>query len=265
MLKRPVKITYSFLNFIGFLSVIIMNSLAVILPLNNRTTQELSDKYPNLFVPAGITFSVWGIIYILLAVFIIYQFISAFRKSNGKRGLFEKMGILFFLSCIFNVAWIFAWHYEIVWLSLIFMFCLLVSLIIIYIRIDTDRFSSGITEKIMLRIPFSVYLGWISIATIANITAFLVKINWNGFGIDDQVWAVIVISAGILITLAVLFSRNDIFYCLVVIWAFTGILLKRLADTNANDQLVFYASIIGIAIIFIGIIIQLSLKKKIYR
>jgi hypothetical protein len=264
MLSRKVRITYSFLNLVGFLAVVIVNALAVLLPINNRTTQQLSDKYPNLFVPAGITFSIWGIIYILLLVFIIYQFVVAFRKSSLERDIFEKIGILFFISCIFNVAWIFAWHYEIVWLSLIIMVLFLISLISICVRLAVGRQPVRNSEKILVNIPFSVYLGWITIATIANATAFLVKINWNGFGIDSQVWAAIVITIGVIITLAILFSRNDIFYSLVVIWALVGILLKRISDNSMPDQLVIIASIAGIAIVGLGIIVQLIIKKKIY-
>jgi hypothetical protein len=264
MLKKSIKITYSFLNFIGFLAVVSVNALAVILPINNRTTQELSDKYPNLFVPAGITFSIWGIIYILLLLFAVYQFVIAFGRSSDQRGIFEKIGILFFISCIFNVAWILAWHYEIVWLSLIIMVLLLISLILIYIRLDTGRSDIKNSEKILVNIPFSIYLGWITIATIANVTAFLVKINWNKFGVSDQLWTVIVIAVGVIITLATVFSRNDIFYCLVVIWALVGILLKRIADNSMPDQLVIIASIVGIAIVGLGIIVQLIRKKKIY-
>jgi len=264
MLKKSTKATYSFLNLIGFLAVVIVNALAVILPINNMTTQQLSDKYPNLFVPAGITFSIWGIIYLLLLVFIIYQFIVAFRRSSDERGIFEKISILFFISCIFNVAWILAWHYEIVWLSLIIMVLLLISLISIYVRLGTGKPGIRNSEKIMINIPFSVYLGWITIATIANATAFLVKINWYKFGISDQLWTVIVIAVGIIITLATLFSRNDIFYCLVVIWALVGILLKRIADNSMPDQMVIISSIVGMSLIGLGMIVQLIRKKKIY-
>jgi hypothetical protein len=264
MLRRSTRITYSFLNFIGFLAVVMVNAMAVILPINNRTTQELSDKYPNLFVPAGITFSIWGIIYIFLFAFIIYQFIVAFRKSSLERDIFEKIGILFFISCILNVAWILAWHYEIVWLSIIIMVLLLISLISIYVRLGTRGTQVRNTEKILVNIPFSVYLGWITIATIANATAFLVQINWNKFGISDQLWTVIVIAVGIIITLATVFSRNDIFYCFVVIWALAGILLKRMADSSMPDQMVIIASIAGMSIVGLGVIVQLIRKKKIY-
>jgi len=197
-------------------------------------------------------------------MFAIYQFVVAFRRSSDKRGIFEKIGILFFISCIFNVAWILAWHYEIVWLSIIIMVLLLISLILIYVRLGTRRPQVRNSEKILINIPFSVYLGWITIATIANVTAFLVQINWNKFGISDQLWTVAVIAVGVIITLATVFSRNDIFYCFVVIWALVGILLKRIADNSMPDQLVIIASIAGIAIVGLGIIVQLIRKKKIY-
>jgi len=264
MLRRSTKITYALLNFIGLIGVIVVNALAVILPINNITTGELSDKYPNLFVPAGITFSIWGVIYLLLILFIIYQFVAAFRKSQDERGIFEKIGILFFLSCGFNIAWILAWHYEIVWLSLIIMVLLLLSLIFIYIRLDTGRVRIKNYEKVFVNIPFSIYLGWITIATIANVTAYLVNINWDRFGMREQFWTVIVIAVGIILTYAILFSRNDIFYALIVVWALVGILLKRIADTSIPDALVTFTSITGIVIAVIGIIAQLIRKKKIY-
>ncbi len=264
MLRKSSKVFYALLNLIGLLAVIAVNAMAVLLPINNRTTQELSDKYPNLFVPAGITFSIWGVIYLLLLLFIIYQFVAALRKSTGERGIFEKIGILFFISCIFNIAWILAWHYEFVWLSLIIMVLLLLTLITIYIRLQTGRPGIKNYEKVFVNIPFSTYLGWITIATIANVTAYLVNINWGGFGISGQLWTVIVIAVGVIITLLTLFSRNDIFYSLVVVWALVGILLKRMADASVSDNLIIIASIAGIVIVALGIITQLVRKKRIY-
>lgn len=264
MLKKSSRIAYSLLNLIGFLTMVAVNALAVLLPINNRTTQELSDKYPNLFVPAGITFSIWGIIYMLLFLFVIYQFVIAFRKSANERGIIEKIGILFFISCILNIAWIITWHYEAVWLSLIIMVLLFISLAAIYVRLGTGRPGIKNSEKIFVNLPFSVYIGWITIATIANITAFLVKINWNRFGISDQIWTVIVIAVGTIIALATVLARNDIFYCLVVIWALVGILLKRLADNSMPDQAVIITTIIAMAIIALSVIVQLIRKKKVY-
>lgn len=261
---KPKKIFLSFLNLVGFLAIVIVNALAVILPINNRTTQELSDKYPNLFVPAGLTFSIWGIIYILLAFFIVYQLIAAFKEKIGEKGLFEKIGVIFFISAVLNVGWILAWHYEIVWLSLVIMLMLLASLLAIYLRLKIGKSGARASEKVFGHIPFSVYLGWITIATIANTTALLVKMGWDRFGLSEQFWTVLVIAVGIVIALAVLFIRNDIFYCLVVDWAFIGILIKRLGDKTTPALSVIITIIIGLAVITIGIIVQKIRSKSLY-
>ena len=255
-------LTLSILNLIGFLGTIVVNGLANALPLNNKTTGELSDQYPNLFVPAGLTFSIWGVIYILLAIFVIYGLIISVKNNTQKTAFIENIGILFFISSLANIGWIFAWHYEILPLSLVLMLVILGSLITIYLRLHIGKSDSSSSEKYMVHLPFSVYLGWITIATIANVTAVLVDINWNTFGLGEQFWAVAVIIVGIAIALSVLFTRKDIFYCLVVDWALLGILLKRLADSTPV-QSVIIISIIGMALISVGIIAQI-IRKRVY-
>ncbi|MFC1929019.1 hypothetical protein ACFLXK_05425 [Chloroflexota bacterium] len=255
-------LTLSILNLIGFLGTIVVNGLANALPLNNKTTGELSDKYPNLFVPAGLTFSIWGVIYILLAIFVIYGLVISIKNNTQKTAFIENIGILFFISSLANIGWIFAWHYEILPLSLVIMLVILGSLITIYLRLHIGKSDSSSSEKYLVHLPFSVYLGWITIATIANVTAVLVDINWNTFGLGEQFWAVAVIIVGIAIALSVLFTRKDIFYCLVVDWALLGILLKRLADSTPV-QSVIIISIIGMALIIVGIIAQIA-RKRVY-
>jgi len=255
-------IILSILNVLGVLGVVIVNALAVMLPLNNKTTQELSDQYPNLFVPAGLTFSIWGVIYILLAIFVIYGLIIAIRKDAQKSSFIGNIGVLFFISCLANIGWIFAWHYEILPLSLVLMLLILGCLLLIYLRLHIGKSDSSNTEKYMVHLPFSVYLGWITIATIANVTALLVDAGWNTFGLGEQFWAVAVIIVGIAIALGILFTRKEIFYCLVVDWALLGILLKRLADSTPV-QSVIVVTIAGIMLITVGIIVQI-IRKKVY-
>jgi len=250
------------MNLIGFLGTVVVNGLSNGLPLNGKTAGELSDQYPNLFVPAGLTFSIWGVIYILLAIFVIYGLIVAAKKDTQKSPFIENIGVLFFISCLANMGWIFAWHYEIVPLSLVIMLILLVTLITLYLRLRIGRSDSPKTEKYLVHLPFSVYLGWITIATIANVTALLVYTNWNTFGLGEPFWAVSVIIVGIAITLSVLLTRKDIFYCLVVDWALLGILLKRLADSTPV-QSVIVVTVAGMALITIGIIVQI-IRKKVY-
>ena len=250
------------INMIGFLGTVVVNGLSSALPINGKTAGELSDQYPNLFVPAGLTFSVWGVIYVLLAIFVIYGLIVAIKKDEQRSSFIQNIGILFFISCLANIGWIFAWHYEIVPLSLILMLVLLVTLITIYLKLGIGKSASPRSEKYMVHLPFSVYLGWITIATIANVTALLVYTNWNTFGLGEPFWTVAVIIVGMAITLSALFTRKDIFYCLVVDWALLGILLKRLADSTPV-QSVIVTTIVGMVLISVGIITQIA-RRKVY-
>ena len=263
MNNTRLRKTLSILNLLGFLGMVIVNYLAVTLPLNNKTTGELSDQYPNLFVPAGFTFSIWGVIYLLLAIFIVYQLVYAFRKNTQNSFFMEKIGILFFVSSIANLSWVFAWHFELVSLSLFLMLILLVSLMAIYVKLQIGRSDSSRSEKYLVHLPFSVYLGWITIATIANITALLVNLGWNRFGLSEPLWTVAVIIIGIVISLTILFYRKDIFYCLVVDWALFGILIKRLTADTVAVQSIITVVIIGLTFISLGIIIKI-IRRKVY-
>ena len=252
-------------NICAMIITIIVNALAVILPLNGKTTEYLSDKYPNLFVPAGITFSILGIIYILWVVFAIYQARDLFKKEEIEMPFLHQITFLFILSSVANSAWIFAWQYEYVGLSLLLMIVLLFSLLAIYIRLNIGRTSASRTEKLCVHVPFSVYLGWITVATIANVTAFLVSVHWDGFGISQLSWTIVVISVGVLITLLMLALRKDIAYSLVVIWALLGIYIKRTNAPFTNND-VATTAIIAMGILIAGVIIiavyQLMRTKK---
>jgi hypothetical protein len=158
------------------------------------------------------------------------------------------------------MAWIFAWHYEIVPLSLIIMLVLLGCLAMIYLRLDIGRSRATAAEKYLVHLPFSVYLGWITIASIANITVLLVDSGWNGLGVSGQFWAVGGIMAGMAIAIAMLFRKGDVFYCLVIVWALLGILVKRLGDVTRIET-VIGASFAGIVLLSVGIVTQLARRR----
>jgi len=206
-----------YINLIFFAVMIVMNYLANSLPLNNKTTGQLSDALPNLFVPAGLTFSIWGIIYLLLAVFCVIQFKSANHE------IVEKISWFFAVSCLLNASWIIAWHYQKISMSLLIMAGMLISLI--YINLIIRELPFGI-----IKAAFGVYLGWICIAAIANVTALLVRYDWNGFGISEQAWTIIMISIGTLIVSITLLRMQNPFIGMSVIWAFLGIYIKRHSD-----------------------------------
>jgi len=223
-----------YVNLVLFLAMIVMNYLANSLPLNGKTTGELSAQYPNLFVPAGITFSIWGVIYLLLAAFVILQF----RQKN--KSIVNSIGWAFAISCLLNSLWIVAWHYELLLLSVGIMFGLLGALI--YINQKLRNYPLGLIKGV-----FGIYLGWICIAAIANVTAALVYFNWEGFGISEEFWAVIMVTVGAIIAILAIARLNNPFIALSVIWAFIGILIKRQDD---------YLSIVLAATLGIGVLLM---------
>jgi hypothetical protein len=215
---------------ITYLAMIIVNGLANGLPINGMITGDISDSYPNLFAPTGITFIIWGVIYLLLAAHTAYQ-LGLFRKKGEevKTALLKEVGILFSISSLANVAWIFAWHYKNILLSLLFMLIILVCLMLIYVRINKETLTAN--EKVFIRLPFSVYFGWITVATIANATTLLVdKLGSpvNLLGISEVVWTVVILLIGLAIGAFTTLKNRDIPYGLVIVWAYIGILIKHL-------------------------------------
>ena len=220
-----------YINIILFTGMLVMNYLANALPLNNKTTGELSDSFPNLFVPAGLTFSIWGVIYLLLLVYCVVQF-----TGSGKE-IISDISWLFSISCILNAIWIVFWHYGKLPLSLIVMLGLLVTLIRINISIRELPFG-------IIKATFGIYLGWICIATIANVTALLVNSNWNGFNIPQETWTIIMIIIGTVLIGLTIYKLKNPFIGLAVVWAFIGIAIKRQDDYRS----IFISAIIALSL-----------------
>lgn len=241
------------LNIIAVVVVLVVNGLANALPLNGLTTGEISDRFQVYFVPAGYVFSIWGLIYIGLIAFVVYQ---ALPKQRDNPRL-QRISYGFVVSCLANAVWIFLWHYERFPLTLVAMLALLLSLIFIYLRLDIEHTEVTTLEKVCVDIPFSIYLGWVTVATIANITSLLDYVNWGGWGIGPQVWTVIMLIAATGITAAVGFTRGDIAYMLVIVWAFIGIAVKH-ADTPTVALSAWGMTVIVVAVIVLTVIRRLK-------
>jgi hypothetical protein len=246
----------------GYVAMLTVNYLANALPIGGVTTGEASSAYANLFTPAGVTFSIWGLIYLLLLGYILYQFgLGQKEKSLEREKLFATINRYFFITSLANILWIFAWHYGIIWLSVIIMLTLLLFLIKIANVINKEHYS--LVDTLFIRLPFSVYFGWITVATIANITVFLVSVNWNGFGMVESFWAVIILLVGAGIGILRMLKDKNIFYGTVLVWAYGGIWLKHTSENGFNGE---YPGIIMTAIIcivlFLGTIGFLEYKKK---
>jgi hypothetical protein len=204
-------------------AVIVVNGLANALPINGQATGEISDRFEVFFVPAGYVFSIWGLIYLGLIAYAIYQALPA----QAENPILKKIAGPFLLSSAANIAWIFLWHYEFFPLTLVVMLALLGTLIAIYLILDIGRAPVSRAMKWFVHVPFSIYLGWITVATIANATSLLHFLEWNGWGISPEAWTLIMLAAGVIIGAIISLTRGDVAYALVLIWAFAGIAVKH--------------------------------------
>lgn len=249
LLKIFAGLAYAFMVAVNFLA----NSL----PINGRATGDISDAYTNLFAPAGLTFSIWGLIYLLLGIYVVYQFLN---KNKLRAVMFNKINLLFIASSLANISWIFAWHYDYIGLSVIIMAILLFLLIKIADIIRLEKFNS--TELAVISTPFSVYFGWITVATIANITVFLVSIGWNKFNISEIIWTSIILLVGALIGIIRMSHDKNIAYGLVLVWAYLGILLKHLTTSGFSGEYPsIIATVVTCIIFFIFFVVRISYNK----
>jgi benzodiazapine receptor len=242
-------------NAVAFLAVIVINAIAGSTKLlNGRNTADVSAVYPTLVTPAGFTFSIWGVIYVLLFVFVVFQLLPRHRQDPFN----SQVSYLFILSGIFNIAWLFLWQYDYIAASAPMILALLASLIAIYLRLHVGRSQVSRREKLSVHLPFSVYLGWITVASIANISSALVSVIWIGLGIAPAVWAELVIVVALVITLAVLATRRDIAYGLVIVWALVGIAANQGGHPEVVTTAVGGAIVSGIAIVVVALVSRLA-------
>lgn len=206
-------------NLASFALMVLINVLSNALPINGQTMPEISAKYPSLFTPAGFTFSIWGIIYLFLLVFVVYQALPAQRDSDR----IARIGPYFKINCLANALWIVVWHYDLLVLSLLVMLVLLATLVLIYRSLLRQLHSSSPLQHVTLHLPFSLYTAWISVATIANISVLQTHYGWDSVGLTDIQWTLLKLAvAGSIGAFAVLRLRDPVFV-LVIAWATYGI------------------------------------------
>ncbi|HAX02955.1 MAG TPA: lantibiotic ABC transporter permease [Acholeplasmataceae bacterium] len=235
---------------IMFVAVLVINTLANTLPINNQTTGQISNQYPNLFQPSGMTFSIWGLIYLSLGAWIVYQLFQWQMPINESSKSIIYVLHAFSVSSLFNILWLLSWHYNKILLSTIVMLLLLGSLIVAYL------FSKN--EMWLIQSSISLYLGWISVATIANITILLVSLGAPSEGQLATLLTVSMLIIGLILGLIMVYFQKDIVFGFVFIWAYFGIYMRhlRLEDLNTSYPIIIYTS--GFSALLILIIIILS-------
>ncbi len=246
--------TLSVANTVAYALMIMINALAGSTALiGGQQTSEVSNTNSTLVTPAGFTFAIWGLIYLLLGIFVAYQLVvrPRLRSSHG------RIGWLFILSSALNMLWLFAWQYELLVVSVIIMLLLLGSLIAIYLRLGVGKEKVGFAERLAVHLPFSVYLGWITVATVANISAALVSIGWGGFGIAPELWAIAVLLLILAITVTIAFDRRDVAFGAVIVWALAGVA----ANQSDNPSIVAAAVISAVVIVAVFAVSLLRIRR----
>ena len=235
------------INWLLFIIVIATNALANILPINGYNTGQISAFYPNYFVPAGFTFSIWGIIYLFLLNYCISYtyFTIKQRKFPEIIKYLDAITPYFWVTCILNAGWILAWHYLQVGISVVIMLTFLIALIQIFVIMQKQLVTLKPLYQFLIKTPFSVYLGWISVATIANITAYLVHLKWSGFGIDPIYWTILMISIAIVLGIYFIVYFKNIAHPLVLVWALWGIK----AAQGLKSELINQLAVVGILVL----------------
>lgn len=227
-----------------YLGMLIMNYLANKLPLNHRSTGDISNEYKSLFTPSGITFSIWGVIYLFLGLFVFQTILSS--QAEISHTFKEPLMIVFILSSIFNVLWLVMWHYDKIFISTLVMILLFATLLVGYLMIPN---SDMITKT-----PFSLYTAWVSVALIANITILLVKHNFSGFGIKPEIYLLIILLVAATIGITTIITMKDMIFGFVYLWAFLGILIKHIFELNKKYSFIIY-TLIGLMVVLSSVLI----------
>ncbi len=212
----------------GYLAVVLVNYLANALPIGGQTTGEVSARYASLFTPAGFTFSIWGLIYFGLGIYAVYQALPAQKKSDSLAGISRP----FLITCFANMAWIIAWHHELVTLALAVMILLLLALLRIYFILNRDNSHASLSRRLCVHVPFSIYLAWITVALLANITVVQVANGWQDAFITGVDWTLIKLAVAIAIGALAVLRQGDVAFVLVIGWAAFGIAAGQ-ADSAA--------------------------------
>lgn len=243
----------SLLNFVALAIHVTLSYFTQFKLINQQDVGEVSDAYDSLFTPAGITFAIWGVIYTALLFFCIYHIRMAYKREYTHHANTNvlRIGPWFILNNIGAASWLVVWTRGFITASVGLIIFQLVTLIIIHLRLNIHDPHGKTDSKVFTQFPLSIYFGWLTIATIANISVYLLALNWKGFGLDYSPieWTRIMIGIAVFLTALVVFTRRNVFFGLVMIWALYGIILKR-ETLNAT----VYADIIKTAWIGLGIV-----------
>lgn len=238
------------ISLLGYIAVLVVNYLANSLPLNNQRTGDITDAYIVPFQPAGWVFdTIWPTIYLLLGIYIVYAFLPAGRRHS----LIDAIGPILLVANIANISWLFAWHWERLLLALVILVILSASLATIYLRIRNARReaeSMSALQQALLVVPFSVYLGWACIATLANVQILMSEWEWNGL----EAWTVVFLVIGIALAATMVLRWKDVAFPLVFAYAYTGIANRQWGEDTYVGRMAVVMAVIAVALAIVALV-----------
>lgn len=242
----------------AFIAVtLVINTLGALGLINGLSQKEISDRYITLITPSPSTFSIWSVIYTLLILSVVVMAIK--KKDTYYQKAMDEITLLFRISCVLNVFWIVAFSFVQIELSVLFIFVFV--LVLARICQKLARIQTG--KRFLLPLTFGLYTGWLFIATVVNIAAALVKSNWNGFGLSQEIWAVATLGVSVVLVYFVLQSIKNVVFPLPVAWAYLGIYQFLIAPNGFNGQFwLLQITALGGMVLLIGMAaIQLYLNR----
>jgi len=256
--------TFAVLNFIAFAFHLILSNLVQLKYFSVLDVGQVSARNDTVFAPAGITFAIWGIIYLSLFAFCLFHLYAAFTKPDIQYTNLDtqNIGSYFIVNNLATGLWLLAWVNEQLLISVILILIQLVTLVFISIKAHISNPNRPVSTKIFTQFPLSIYFAWICIATIANISAYLKSINWSGFGISESYWVIIMIGAATLISLFIILVRRNVPFGFVVLWALYGIVLKRQQVNPIEFEIVINAAYAAFTVIFLALVIRIASRFK---
>lgn len=234
-------------NAAALAATLVVNSLANLLPMNGQTPSEIAARFPVYFVPADFTFGIWGLIYLALISFVVYPLV-AWQEAQSAVG---RIGWLFVLSCCGNAAWVIAWQYNYFTFSLVFMFIMVASVAAIYVRLGINRSPVDPRERWIVQTPISLYLGWLTVAAISNLSCVLYYRDWSGWGLSDASWMLIVLAMIALLSFSIAWLRRDRVFLAVIVWALIGIASKHSGAELVAGAAAATAGLVAVLVILV--------------
>ncbi|NLT13512.1 MAG: tryptophan-rich sensory protein [Clostridiales bacterium] len=231
----------AWINGLFLIVTLVINTLGAVGVINGLTQKQISDMYPTLITPSPATFSIWSVIYSLLLISMIVMIVK--KDDPYYQKAIDKITSLFRISCVLNIAWIVAFSFVLVELSVLFILAFVIVLALIGGKLL--QIQEG--KRWLLPLSFGLYNGWLVIATVVNISAALVKLQWNGFGIADAVWAAVILIVAVLLVIAILLKLCNAAFPLPVAWAYFGIYQNL--NASGGPGLVQIIALIGMVVL----------------